>query len=115
MAESDKAVGLIETRGVVPLTAGIEAMLKTADVQCISIERISSGYFAAAVQGSLAAVRQAIEAGTAAVRQYGDLRSSQMYPKPHEVSTAVLDSRSRTILASTVERRSIAGGSGDGL
>ena len=52
------AIGIIETRGVVALTAGIEAMMKTADVQTIAVERISSGYLAAAVRGSLAAVRQ---------------------------------------------------------
>ena len=49
------AIGIIETRGVVALTAGIEAMMKTADVQTIAVERISSGYLAAAVRGSLAA------------------------------------------------------------
>src|SRR5207237_975135 len=47
------AIGIIETRGVVALTAGIEAMMKTADVQTIAVERISSGYLAAAVRGSL--------------------------------------------------------------
>lgn len=46
---NDKAVGLIETRGVVALTAGIEAMLKTADVRCLGVERVASGYFAVAV------------------------------------------------------------------
>jgi ethanolamine utilization protein EutM len=95
---SERAIGLIETRGVVPLTAGIEAMMKTADVQCIAVERVSSGYFAAAVQGSLAAVRQAVEAATVAVRQYGDLRSAQVYPKPHEASAALLDNGTRAQL-----------------
>lgn len=87
----ERAIGLIETRGIVPLTAGIEAMVKTADVQCVAVERVSSGYYAAAVQGPVAAVRQAIDAGSAAVRQYGDLRSSQVYPKPHGRATTLLD------------------------
>lgn len=90
MAPSENAIGLIETRGIVALTAGIEAMMKTADVQTISVERVSSGYFAAAVQGSIAAVRQALDSGTAAVKQYGELRSAQLYPRPHEVSAALL-------------------------
>ncbi len=87
----DRAIGLIETRGIVPLTAGIEAMMKTADVTCIAVERVSSGYYAAAVRGEVAAVRQAIEAGGAAVRQYGELRSTQIYPKPHDRATMLLD------------------------
>lgn len=94
----DRAIGLIETRGIVPLTAGIEAMMKTANVQCVSIERVSSGYFAAAVQGEVAAVRQALAAGSAAVEQYGDLRASQIYPKPHPTAAEVLDNGSRAVL-----------------
>lgn len=87
---SERAIGLFETRGVVGLTAGIEAMMKTADVECVAVERVSSGYFAAAIQGSIAAVRQAMDAGAEAVRRYGDLRSAQIYPKPHEVASALL-------------------------
>ena len=94
-----RAIGLIETRGVVALTAGIEAMMKTADVQCVAVERVSSGYYAAAVQGEVAAVRQAIEAGTAAVSQYGELRATQVYPKPHERSERLLDNGTASELA----------------
>lgn len=91
MPSTDRAIGIIETRGIVALTAGIEAMMKTADVRTVAIERVSSGYLAAAVQGSLAAVRSAIDAGTAAVKQYGELRAAQVYPKPHEQAGALLD------------------------
>lgn len=88
---NDRAIGLIETRGVVALTAGIEAMLKSADVQCTAIERVASGYFAVAVQGSLAAVRQAVEAGKTAVRAHGELRSAEVFAKPHEQALDHLD------------------------
>ncbi len=97
---SESAVGLIETRGIVALTAGIEAMMKTADVECVAVERISSGYFAAAVQGSIAAVRQALDSGTAAVKRYGELRSAQMYPRPHAASARLLDNGTRKALTS---------------
>lgn len=90
---SDQAIGLIETRGIVALTAGIEAMLKSADVRCVAVERVASGYFAVAVQGSLAAVRQAVEAGKAAVQKYGDVRSAEVFPKPHDSALAHLDRR----------------------
>jgi len=95
MAPSETSVGLIETRGIVALTAGIEAMMKTANVECVAVQRVSSGVFAAAIQGSIAAVRQALDSGTAAVQQYGDLRSAQMYPRPHQVSAALLDNGTR--------------------
>jgi len=88
---TDRAIGLIETRGVVALSAGIEAMLKSADVQCVAIERVASGYFAVGVQGSLAAVRQAVEAGKAAVQQHGEVRSAEIFAKPHDEAIAHLD------------------------
>jgi ethanolamine utilization protein EutM len=100
MPPSENAIGLIETRGIVALTAGIEAMVKTADVECIHVERVSSGFFAAAVQGSIAAVRQALDSGTAAVKQYGELRAAQMYPRPDEVSIRLLDRGIRQALSS---------------
>ena len=100
MPAAENAIGLIETRGIVALTAGIEAAMKTADVQCIAVERVSSGYLAAAIQGDLAAVRQAIDAASAAVKAYGDLRSAQIYPKPHPVSAQLLSNGSREQLRS---------------
>ena len=95
MATSENALGLIETRGIVALTAGIEAMMKTADVQCVAVERVTSGYLVAAVQGDLAAVRQAISSASAAVKSYGELRSAQVYPKPHAVSAQLLSNGTR--------------------
>lgn len=96
---SENAIGVIETRGIVALSAGIEAMMKTADVECVHVERVSSGYFAAAVQGTIAAVRQALDSGSAAVKQYGELRAAQLYPRPAETSARLLERGMRPALA----------------
>ncbi len=109
MAVSDRAIGMIETKGIVALSAGIEAMLKTADVECIAVERVSSGYLAAAVQGSLAAVRQAVDAGSAAVKTYGELRASQVYPKPASASAALLQNGRSEALRRTVGQLTAGG------
>lgn len=97
----DTAIGLIETRGIVALAAGIEAMMKTADVECIAIEKTGSGWFYAAVQGSTANVRQAMDSGTAAVREYGELRASRMYARPHEVSAQTVENGTRNVLTAS--------------
>lgn len=110
MPPSENAIGLIETRGIVALTAGIEAMMKTADVRCVAVERVSSGYFAAAVQGSIASVRQALDSGTAAVKQYGELRSAQLYPRPDGASAALLDNGTRDALNSPNGHKALAKG-----
>ncbi|MEV0972527.1 BMC domain-containing protein [Microtetraspora glauca] len=99
MSGSQNAIGLIETRGIVSLVAGIEAMMKTAEVQTINVERIGSGYFSAAIKGSIAAVRQALDSGSAAVKQYGELRSAQLYPRPDAISVGLLDNGTRDLLA----------------
>ncbi|WP_028924891.1 BMC domain-containing protein [Pseudonocardia acaciae] len=104
------AIGLIETRGIVALTAGIEAMIKTADVQCIAVDRVSSGYLIAAIQGQLAAVRQALDAGSAAVKRYGELRAAQLYPRPSAESSALLETHRAAALQNAV----LALPSGDG-
>ncbi|MER5621265.1 BMC domain-containing protein [Streptosporangium sp. NPDC002544] len=98
MTGSQNAIGLIETRGIVSLVAGIEAMMKTAEVETINVERIGSGYFSAAVKGSIAAVRQSLDSGAAAVKQYGELRSVQLYPRPDAVSVGLLDNGTRELL-----------------
>lgn len=92
---AEEAIGLIETRGIVALAAGVEAMMKTADVGCIAIDKTGSGWLHAAVQGSTANVRQAIDSGAAAVRQYGDLRAARMYARPSEVSASTVDNGTR--------------------
>ncbi|WP_373068680.1 BMC domain-containing protein [Gemmatimonas sp.] len=92
-----KAVGIIEARGLVALTAGIEAMCKTADVQCVAIQKVGMGYLAAALEGSVAAVRQALEIGELAVREHGELKAARMYPKPDDASLNVLDNGSRKV------------------
>ncbi|MCW5251302.1 MULTISPECIES: BMC domain-containing protein [unclassified Streptomyces] len=115
MNQSGQAVGLVETRGAVALAAGIEAMLKTADVEVAGIERISYGFFAVAVRGQLAAVRQALDSGSAAVAQYGELRAVRMYPRPDAVSLGLLENGSRAALATAAPQgtRSLeSGGAG---
>jgi ethanolamine utilization protein EutM len=107
---SENAIGLIETRGIVALTAGIEAMMKTADVRCVAVERVSSGYFAAAVQGSIASVRQALDSGTAAVKQYGDLRSRSSTRARTAPPPALLDNGTREALNSPNGHKALSKG-----
>ncbi len=93
------AIGIIETRGVVALTAGIEAMCKTADVRVIDVTKVGMGYLTTTVEGTVAAVRQALEAGVAAVGQHGELRGSKLYPKPSQQSMAIIDGGGRELLS----------------
>jgi len=65
------ALGLIETRGLVPAIAGADAMVKAADVRIESREQVGAGLVTVTVRGEVAAVRAAVDAGVAEIRRMG--------------------------------------------
>lgn len=79
-----KALGMIETFGVVFLLEAADAMIKTADVDLIGYENVASGYCSVLVQGDVAACKAAVAAGVKAVEEMqGNLYSSCVIPTPH--------------------------------
>src|SRR6202162_1443808 len=63
---SMEALGLIETKGLVALIEASDAMLKSANVTLIGWTKIGSGMVTAMVVGDVAAVKAAVDAGSAA-------------------------------------------------
>lgn len=90
MAEPMKALGMLETKGLVCLIEGTDAMLKAANVQMIGWEKVGSGLVTAFVVGDVAAVKAAIDAGASAASKIGEVVSVQVIPRPHEDITSVL-------------------------
>jgi len=78
-----KALGMIETRGLVGMIEAADAMVKAARVTLQKYERIGGGYVTAIVRGDIGAVRAAVDAGTAAAEKVGELISSHVIPNPH--------------------------------
>lgn len=80
-----KALGMIETFGIVFLMEACDAMIKTADVEYIGYENVASGYCSVLVQGDVAACQSAVAAGVKAVEDmHGTLYSSCVIPTPHQ-------------------------------
>ncbi|WP_035293933.1 MULTISPECIES: BMC domain-containing protein [Clostridiaceae] len=81
-----KALGLIETFGLVFALEAADAMCKAADVELIGYENVASGYISVLVRGDVGACKAAVEAGAAAVNamEDGNLYSSIVIPSPHE-------------------------------
>jgi microcompartment protein CcmL/EutN len=75
---------MIETKGLVALFEASDAMLKAANVTFAGWERVGSGLVTAFVEGDVAAVKAATDAGAAAARRVGELASVQVIPRPHE-------------------------------
>ena len=85
-----EALGMIETKGLVPLVEASDAMLKAANVTLIGWQKIGSGMVTALVVGDVAAVKAAIDAGSAAAGRVGEVVGVQVIPRPHEDLGGVL-------------------------
>lgn len=89
MAQS--ALGLLETRGLTALVAGVDAMLKSANVTLVGpMKQVGNALVTAVVTGDVAAVKAAVEAGAAAARTYGEVVSVQVIARPHEDVAIIL-------------------------
>jgi ethanolamine utilization protein EutM len=87
-----QAIGLLETRGLVALVEGTDAMLKAANVQLAGpLTQVGNALVTAVVVGDVAAVKAATDAGAQAVKSMGgELVSVHVIPRPHPEVDAVL-------------------------
>ena len=60
------ALGMIETRGLVPAIEAADAMTKAAEVRLIGREFVGGGYVTVLVRGETGAVNAAVRAGASA-------------------------------------------------
>jgi len=81
--EMREALGLIETKGLVPAIEAADAMVKAAKVTLMGRDFVGGGYVTVAVRGDVGAVKAAVEAGAEAARRVGDLTSVHVIPRPH--------------------------------
>merc|ERR1711943_46126 len=73
------ALGMIETRGLVPAIEAADAMTKAAEVRLIGREFVGGGYVTVLVRGETGAVNAAVRAGADACERVGDgLVAAQM-------------------------------------
>jgi ethanolamine utilization protein EutM len=79
-----QALGMIETRGLVALFEAVDAMLKAANVTFAGWEPVGSGLVTAFVEGDVAAVKAATDAGAECAGRVGEVVSVQVIPSPHE-------------------------------
>lgn len=79
-----QALGFIETRGLIAAVESADAMTKAAEVQLVEKTIVGGGLVTICVQGDVAAVKAAVDAGAAAVRNLSDqlLISVHVIPRP---------------------------------
>jgi len=88
------AIGFIETQGLVGMLEAADVMLKAANVEIIGKEKIGAAYVTVMVEGDVAAVKAAVEAGEAAVQSVGGkLILAHVIARPHEELATLLPKR----------------------
>jgi ethanolamine utilization protein EutM len=80
----DRALGLVETRGLVAAIEAADAMVKAAQVVFVGKEVTDASLVTIKVAGEVGAVRAAVAAGAAAAGRVGQLVSTHIIPRPHE-------------------------------
>ena len=76
------AIGLIETKGLVAHIEACDAALKAANVQVVKQVQIGGAFVTIILQGDVGSVRAAVDAGSQAASQVGELVSSHIIPRP---------------------------------
>jgi microcompartment protein CcmL/EutN len=79
---SNFAVGLIETQGFTAVFEAIDTAIKTAAVEVLAREKLGGGYITVVIKGDVAAVRAAVDAGSAKVQGLGKLIAAHVIPNP---------------------------------
>ena len=78
----NKALGLIETVGLVGAIEACDAASKAADVIVSAAEIVDPALVTIKIFGELGAVQSAVDAGSAAAAKIGQLLSSHIIPNP---------------------------------
>lgn len=91
-----KALGLVETRGLVAAIEAADAMLKASKVSLISKEKARAGLVTIVIVGDTAAVKASVDAGAAAAQKVGELVSVHVIPRPDDQVEYILPLKSTT-------------------
>ena len=88
------ALGMIETRGMVPAIEAADAMTKASEVRLIGRQFVGGGYVTVLVRGETGAVNAAVRAGADACERVGDgLAAAHIIARPHDEVEKVLPTR----------------------
>ena len=87
-SNNHEALGLVETKGLIATIAATDAMCKAANVTLAGQIQIGGAYVTTLVRGDVGSVRAAVDAGSQAASQNGELVSAHVIPRPEE---SVLD------------------------
>ena len=82
--QKTRALGFIETQGFTAVFEAIDQACKAANVEVLGKEKLGGGYVTVVIQGDVAAVKAAVEAGSQHVKELGTLIAAHVIARPAE-------------------------------
>ncbi|WP_349410005.1 BMC domain-containing protein [Pseudalkalibacillus sp. SCS-8] len=92
-----KALGMIETRGLIGSIEAADVMVKVANVRLVNQEKVDAALVTVFVEGDVSAVQAAVEAGKEAADRVGELVAHYVIPHPDEATREVLTKKEEKI------------------
>jgi ethanolamine utilization protein EutM len=81
---SEAAIGMVETKGYTGMIEATDGMAKAANVTISKAIPIGGGLITIICRGDVASVKAAVDAGSRAAANVGELVASHVIARPHE-------------------------------
>ena len=98
-----KALGLIETRGMVGAIVAADIALKTAQVKLINREHTKGGLVCIEFEGDVAAVKASVEAAVTAIKDMGIYVGSHVIPRPDDSVEKIINRKNQNSKEEVIE------------
>ena len=92
MDQTQTALGMIETRGIVASIEAADAMVKAANVSIARQTQVGGGLVATLIRGEVGAVKASVDAGASAANKVGEVVAVHIIPRPHDEVESLLSS-----------------------
>ena len=93
-----KALGMIETIGLVGAIEAADVALKTAEVEIVNRHIVKGGIVTVELSGDVGAIKVAVEAGAEAAKKLGVFVSSHVIARPDEMVSKMIEENSITTI-----------------
>ena len=100
-----KALGLIETKGLVGAIVAADIALKTAQVELINREHTKGGLVCIEIEGDVAAVKASVEAAVMAIKDMGIYVGSHVIPRPDDSVEKIINRKNQNSKEELIEQK----------
>ena len=100
-----KALGLIETKGMVGAIVAADIALKTAQVELINKECVKGGLVCIEFEGDVAAVKASVEAAVTAIKDMGIYVGSHVIPRPDDSVEKIINRKNQNSKEELIEQK----------